>query len=285
MTELPRTFSFPVPGGPTVDRMGFGAMRVCGPGAWGEPDEPEDARALLRRVVELGVDFIDTADAYGPGTSETLLAEALHPYPAGLVIATKGGLTRPADRSWQRDGRPEHLRAACEASLGRLKTERIDLYQLHAVDEAVPFAEQVGTLARLQEEGKIAMVGLSNVSVAQLREARAIVPIASVQNRFNHGDQAHLEVVRECDRLGVAFLPWYPLGSGSLTAGKDPAIASVADELGAEPSQVALAWLLALSPVMLPIPGTSKLAHLESNVAAAELVLSDAQMDRLGRLG
>lgn len=279
----PSQLTFNVPGGPTVNRMGFGAMRVCGPGVWGMPDDPDAARALLRRVVELGVDFLDTADAYGPGTSEQLIAEALHPYPPGLIIATKGGLVRPDDRSWQRDGRPAHLREACEASLRRLKLERIELYQLHAPDERVPFADQVGTLAALRDEGKIAMVGLSNVSVAQLRAAREIVAIASVQNRFNHADQKHADVLAECERLGVAFLPWYPLGTGDLTDAGGP-LAAIARELDATPGQVALAWLLRLSPVIIPIPGTSKRAHLEENVAAAKLELGDEHMRRLGRL-
>ncbi len=277
------TQTFQLPGGPTVKRMGFGAMRVCGPGVWGMPDDPEAAKALLQRTLELGVNFIDTADAYGPGTSEELLAAALRPYPAGLVIATKGGLVRPDDRSWQRDGRPEHLRAACEASLRRLGVERIDVYQLHAPDERVPFADQVGTLAALRDEGKVAMVGLSNVSVAQLRAAREIVPIVSVQNRFNYADRKHAEVLAECDRLGVAFLPWYPLATGEL-AGSGSPLADVAGELDATPGQVALAWLLHLSPVVIPIPGTSKRAHLEENVAAAELELSEAHMRKLGRL-
>lgn len=274
-------FSFPVPGGPTVKRMGFGAMRLCGPRASGEPANRDAAKAVLRRALELGVNFIDTADAYGPEVNEGMIAEALHPYAPGLVIATKGGIVRPADKSWQSDGRPAHLREACEASLRRLRVERIDLYQLHAVDQNVPFADQVGALARLREEGKIAMVGLSNVSVAQLREARAIVAIASVQNRFNYADQKHADVLRECHGLGVAFLPWYPLATGDLTR-EGSALAAVAAELGATPGQLALAWLLHLSPVVIPIPGTSKIAHLEENVGAAQLELSDAQMRKLG---
>jgi len=263
--------------------MGFGAMRVCGPGVWGMPEDPDAARALLRRVVELGITFIDTADAYGPGTSEQLIAEALHPYPRDLVIATKGGLERPADRSWQRDCRPARLREACEASLRRLKIDRIDLYQLHAPDQRVPFVEQVHALAQLQDEGKIAMVGLSNVSVAQLRLALDIVPIVSVQNRFNFTDLGHVDVLAECERLGIAFLPWYPLATGDLTA-DGSALADVARELQATPGQIALAWLLHLSPVVIPIPGTSKRAHLEENVAAADLELGEQHMRRLGRL-
>jgi pyridoxine 4-dehydrogenase len=276
-------FTFPVPDAPTVHRLGFGAMRVCGPGVWGMPEDPEGARALLRRVVELGVNFIDTADAYGPATSEQLIGEALHPYGAGLVVATKGGLVRPPDKSWQRDARPEHLREACEASLRRLKTECIDLYQLHAPDEKVRFEDSVGTLARLREQGKIRMVGLSNISAEQLAVAREIVPIASVQNRFNFGDQKHTAVLAACDREGVAFLPWYPLATGDLTKAGS-ALAKVAAELDATPGQVALAWLLHLSPVVIPIPGTSKIAHLEENVAATKLELGEGHMRELGRL-
>lgn len=281
MLASAREFRFP--GGPTVHRMGFGAMRVCGPGIWGMPDEPDAARALLRRVVELGIDFIDTADAYGPGVSEQLLAEALHPYPEGLVIATKGGIVRPADRSWQRDGRPEQLREACEASLRRLKIERIDLYQLHAPDQQVPFVEQVQALAQLREQGKIAMVGLSNVSVAQLHMALDIVPIASVQNSFSYADLGHVDVLAECDRLGIAFVPAKPLATGDLTD-DDSLLGELAHELRATPGQIALAWLLHLSPVVIPIPGTSKREHLEENFGAVELELGEQHMRRLGRL-
>lgn len=266
--------------GPTIRRMGFGAMRITGPGVWGDPADPDAARALLRRVVELGIQLIDTADAYGPETSERLIGEALAPYPEGLIVATKGGLVRLADRSWQRDGRPEHLRAACEASLKRLQVECVDLYQLHAPDEKVRFADSVGELARLREAGKIRMVGLSNVGVAQLTEARGIVPIVSVQNRFNYGDRKHEVVLEACEQAGIAFLPWYPLATGDLA--RDAELAVVAHELGATPSQVALAWLLHRSPVICPIPGTSRVVHLELNLAAERLVLSDEQMQRLG---
>ncbi len=268
--------------GPTIRRMGFGAMRITGQGVWGDPADPEAARALLRRVVELGIQLIDTADAYGPETSERLIGEALAPYPAGLglVLATKGGLVRPADRSWQRDGRPEHLRAACEASLRRLKVECIDLYQLHAPDEKVRFADSVGELARLRTAGKIRMVGLSNVSVAELAEARAIVPIVSVQNRYNHADRKHEAVLDACERAGIAFLPWFPLATGDLTRDGSQ-LATVAQELNATPGQVALAWLLHRSPVMCPIPGTSRIPHLELNLAAERLELTEDQMRRL----
>ena len=275
------TYSFP--DGPTISRMGFGAMRICGRRAWGMPPNLADAQALLRRVVELGVNLIDTADAYGPETSERILAGALHPYAEGLIVATKGGIVRPPDKSWQTQGHPEHLRAACEASLTRLKLERIELYQLHAVDDDVPFEDSVGALARLREEGKIHMVGLSNVSAEQLARAAEIVPIASVQNRFNYGDQTHAPVLAACERRGIAFLPWYPLATGALTQ-EGSALAELAAELGVAPGQVALAWLLHLSPVMVPIPGTSKIAHLEQNVAAAQLELSEEHMAQLGRL-
>jgi aryl-alcohol dehydrogenase-like predicted oxidoreductase len=274
-------FTFPVPGGPTIKRMGFGAMRVCGRNAWGMSADPKAARALLRRVVERGVNFIDTADAYGPGTSEQLICEALHPYPEGLIIATKGGILRPPDKSWQSDARPEYLQTACEASLERLNLDCIDLYQLHAPDESVRFEDSIKALARLREQGKIRMVGLSNVSVAQLETANAIVPIVSVQNRFNLQDHKHADVLAACERMGIAFLPWYPLASGDLTK-QGAVVAEIASELGATPAQIALAWLLHLSPVMIPIPGTSKIAHFEENLAAAQLELSDAQMARLG---
>ncbi|HVI02099.1 MAG TPA: aldo/keto reductase [Enhygromyxa sp.] len=281
MPAIAREFAFP--GGPTVNRMGFGAMRLCGPDVWGKPDDSGAARVVLRRAIELGINFIDTADAYGPECNEEQIAEALHPYPEGLVIATKGGLVRPPDRSWQRDGRPVHLREACEASLRRLRCERIDLYQLHAPDPNVPFLEQVRALAQLRDEGLVAMVGLSNVSVAQLRLALDLVPIASVQNRFNYADFGHVDVLAECERLGVAFLPWYPLAVGQLVGTRSPLV-DVADELGATPWQVAIAWLLHLSDVVIPIPGTSQVAHLEENVAAAQLELSEQHMRKLGQL-
>jgi pyridoxine 4-dehydrogenase len=281
MPAIAREFVFP--GGPTVNRMGFGAMRLCGPDVWGVPADPEAARVVLHRAIDLGINFIDTADAYGPGCNEEMIAEVLHPYPPGLVIATKGGMVRPADRSWQRDGRPTHLREACEASLRRLRLSRIDLYQLHAPDPHVPFLEQIQTLAQLHDEGKIAMIGLSNVSVAQLRMALDIVPIVSVQNRFNYADFGHVDVLAECERLGIAFLPWYPLAVGELAGGKS-VLAEVAGELGVTPGQVAIAWLLQLSPVVIPIPGTSRLSHLEENVAAAQLELPEQHMRKLGRL-
>lgn len=268
-----------------VARMGFGAMRITGEGIWGEPASTKDARALLRQVLALGVNFIDTADSYGPEVSERLIAEALHPYPRGLLIATKGGIVRPSRGEWKPDGRPEHLRAACEASLRRLKTSQIDLYQFHRPDPAVPFEESVGELARLREEGKVRHVGLSNVSTKQLDDARRIVPIVSVQNRYNLVERSSDDVLAACEGLGIAFIPWGPLGRRAQENEKpDPrvvALQEIAKARGADTNQVALAWLLARSPVMLPIPGTSKPAHLEENVAAAALKLSKDEIARL----
>ncbi|MGZ4281625.1 MAG: aldo/keto reductase [Gaiellaceae bacterium] len=233
-----------------VGRLGFGAMRLCGPGVWGAPADPGNALRVLRRAVELGIALIDTSDAYGPEVNERQIAEALHPYPEGLVIATKGGFLRPGPGRWSPDGRPGHLREACEGSLRRLRLERIDVYQLHTPDPAVPLAESVGALRELRDEGKIRHVGLSNVSVAQLEEAERIVPIVSVQNRYNVDDREDEDVLEACEARGIPFLPWGPLGSGSL----DPVRA--------------LRFLLERSPVILPIPGTSSVEHLEENVRA-----------------
>ena len=269
--------TFRIGGDLEVHRLGFGAMRVTGKGIWGHPRDVEGARALLRRVVELGVDLIDTADSYGPEVSEYLLAEALHPYPRGLVIATKGGLVRGGPDDWQRDGRPAHLERALNNSLRRLRLERIDLYQLHAPDEKVPFEDQVGALARAREAGKIRHVGLSNVSVDHIERARRIVPIATVQNRYNLSDRKHETVLRHCEAQGIGFIPWYPIASGDLSGGTGP-IAEIAAKHEATPSQVALAWLLARSPVMLPIPGTSSIAHLEENLGASRLRLDDEDL-------
>jgi len=255
----------------SVQRMGFGAMRVTGAGVWGDPPDRGAAKALLRRALELGVTFFDTADSYGPEVSETIIAEALHPYPAGLVIGTKGGFTRPG-RSWRADGRPAHLRAALDGSLQRLRLVRIDLYQFHTPDPRVPFAESIGTLADAQRAGKIRHIGLSNVSVAQLAEAERLVEVVSVQNEYNLNDRTSDDVLAACTQRGIAFIPWYPLGAGAaLRATK---LKRVAARHGATPAQVALAWLLVRSPIMLPIPGTSAIAHLEENVAAATLRLS-----------
>ncbi len=266
-----------------VRRLGFGAMRITGDGIWGQPADREGAKAVLRRAVELGVNFIDTADSYGPEVSEELIAETLHPYPAGLVIATKGGLTRPGPGRWERDCRPEHLREACEGSLRRLRLERIDLYQLHAVDRRVPLEESVGALADLREEGKIARVGLSNVDAVELERAREIVPVVSVQNRYSVADRGSDPVVDRCEREGLAFIPWGPLGAPG--RGRNGVIGRVANAHGAGELQVALAWLLARSPAMLPIPGTSSVEHLEENLAAAALRLSEEEFGELSAAG
>jgi pyridoxine 4-dehydrogenase len=270
-------------GGPTVFRLGFGAMRITGPGVWGPPRDEAAVLALLRRVVESGVDFIDTADSYGPEVSETLIAKALHPYPPGLVIATKGGLTRPGPDRWVTDCRPEHLRRACHESLHRLRCQRIELYQLHAVDHRVPLEDSVGALADLQREGKIGHIGLSNVSSAQLARARRIVPIVSVQNHYNLRDRSSDALVDLCAAEGIAFIPWYPLAAGRLAGGRG-AIAEIGGHRGATPSQVALAWLLQRSPAMLPIPGTASLAHFEENLGAAAIDLADEELRSLAAL-
>jgi pyridoxine 4-dehydrogenase len=266
----------------TVNRMGFGAMRLTGHGIWGDPDDREGAKDVLRRAVELGVNFIDTAASYGPEINETLIAEVLHPYPEHLVIATKGGLTRPGPGEWQRDGRPETLRASLEGSLSRLRVDRVDLYQLHAVDPQVPLEESVGTLVELQREGKIRHVGLSNVDARQLAAAREIVTVVSVQNRYNLADRHSESVLEVCERSGIAFLPWFPLALGEL-ARSGGRLGQVARSRGATPAQVALAWLLRRSPVMLPIPGTSSVEHVEENIAAAGFELTDGEFADLSR--
>lgn len=266
----------------TVNRMAFGAMRLTGPGVIGEPADPANALAVLRRAVELGVNFIDTAASYGPHVSERQVAEALHPYPDDLVIATKGGLQHEIAGEWIRDGRPENLRASCEGSLQRLRVDRIDLYQLHAVDPRVPIEESVGALVELQREGKIRHVGLSNVDSRQLAQAREVATIVSVQNRYNLVDRHSESVLETCERDGIAFLPWFPLGFGDLTRGGGR-LADLAASRGVTQAQVALAWLLRRSPVMVPIPGTSLLEHLEENVAAASLELTDAEYAELSR--
>lgn len=263
-----------------VNRLGFGAMRITGDGIWGEPKDPQEARRVLRRAVDRGVNLIDTADAYGPEVSERLIAEALHPYPDGLVIATKGGFKRPGPDRWTEDGRPERLRAAVEASLRRLRLERIELYQLHRVDPKVAAEDQFGTLAELRDQGKIRHVGLSEVRIDQIESARAIVPVVSVQNRYNLTDRRWDGVLDYCEREGLAFLPWFPLDVGRL-AQAGGALTATAARHDATPAQVALAWLLRRSPVMLPIPGTSSVAHLEENLAAAALDLDDAEFESL----
>jgi aryl-alcohol dehydrogenase-like predicted oxidoreductase len=266
--------------GPTVRRLGFGAMRITGPGIWGEPEDPDECRRVLRRAVELGINLIDTAAAYGPEVSERLIAEALHPYPDDLVIATKGGLTRSGPNRWARDGRPEYLREACEGSRRRLRLERIELYQLHAVDPDVPFEDSLGALIELRDEGKIAHIGLSNVSVAELEQGLAMTEIATVQNRYNLTDRASEDVLDACTERGIGFIPWFPLATGSLARPGGP-LDDVARAHDATPGQVALAWLLARSPVMLPIPGTASVAHLEENVAAAQLRLDEDEVRAL----
>jgi pyridoxine 4-dehydrogenase len=269
-----------------VNRMGFGGMRLTGPGIWGRPRNEAEARRVLLRAVELGVNFIDTADSYGPHVNEELIASVLAPYPKGVIVATKGGLVRPGPDDWDRDARPAHLRAACEGSLQRLRVDRIDLYQLHAPDPQVPFEDSVGELAKLQREGKIRHIGLSNVRRSELERARRIVTVVSVQNRFNVLEHTHDDVLDYCTREGIAFLPWAPLGSGRYAEGSVSgplrALANVARRHGITTGQAALAWLLARSPVMLAIPGTSSVAHLEENVAAAEVRLTPEDLRELG---
>jgi pyridoxine 4-dehydrogenase len=265
-----------------VTRLGFGAMRITGSGIWGPPADRAETIRVLRRAVELGINFIDTADSYGPSVSEEIIAEALHPYPAGVVIATKGGFDRPGPNRWVENGRPEHLRSACEGSLRRLRLERIDLYQLHRIDPKVPADDQLGTLKALQAEGKIKHIGLSEVSVRQIQHAQTIVPIVSVQNRYSLADRGSEDVLEYCEKEKIAFIPWFPLAAGKLSGGESP-IVRVAERLKATPSQIALAWLLARSPVMLPIPGTSKVEHLEENVTAAGLKIDKNEMQELAR--
>ena len=265
----------------TVRRLGFGAMRLTGPDVWGPPRDRREAIAVLRRAVDLGVQLVDTADSYGPECNEELVAEALAPYPPGLVVATKGGWLRGGPGSWTPDGRPEHLRAACEASLRRLRIDRIDLYQLHVPDPKVPFAESVGALADLRAAGKIRHIGLSRVSLAQLDLAIEVVRVVSVQNRFNLLDRSGAEVLAVCQRRQLAFLPWRPLQGGELASGRHRAVAEIADRHGASPAQVAIAWLLARSPVMLPIPGSASRGHLQENIAGAGLRLDQEDIRRL----
>jgi len=264
----------------TVHRLGFGAMQLTGPGVWDEPADRAACIRVLQRAVEMGVDFIDTADSYGPEVSERLIREALHPYPDDLVIATKAGLTRQGPGQWLPVGRPEYLRQQCELSLRRLGLERIDLFQLHRIDPLVPSAEQFGLLADLVAEGKVAQVGLSQVGVEELAEAQAVVPVASVQNLFNLTDRSSEDVLERCQAEGLGFIPWFPIASGRLAAPGGP-VDDVVRDTGATPSQVALAWLLHKSPVMLPIPGTKSVAHVEENCEAATLGLTDAHMAAL----
>lgn len=263
----------------TVRRLGFGAMRITGPGIWGEPPDHDEAIAVLRRAVELGVNFIDTADSYGPFVSERLIAEALHPYPDDLVIASKGGLVRPGPGEWHTDGRPQHLRAACDESLQRLRLEQVPLYQLHRPDPRVPFDDSVGMLVNLKNEGKIRHIGLSNVTEAQLDQAMRLTPIVSVQNRYSRTDRSSEAMLDRCESEAITFLPWAPMEAGEI--GRDSAIVRIAAVHDATPHQVALAWLLARSPALLPIPGTGSVAHLEENLQAASLQLSPQEVAEL----
>jgi len=273
--------TFTIGGDLEVHRLGFGAMRITGDGIWGPPEDPEEAERLLRRVLERGVDLIDTADSYGPEVSEKLIAEALHPYPDGLLIATKGGLRRSGPGQWARDARPERLKECCEASLRRLKLDRIDLYQLHSPDNRVPLEESVGALKELRDEGKIRHVGVSNVSVEELERARAVVEVVTVQNRYNLEDRSSEDVLDACEAEGMGFIPWWPLAVGRL-AEPGGSLDRIAREHDATPAQIALAWLLARSPVMLPIPGTSSVEHFEENLAAADIELSPDEVAEIG---
>ena len=273
---------FSLGGDLTVNRLGYGAMQLTGPGVWGDPKDPEEAVRVLRRAVELGVNFIDTADSYGPFVSEQLIRKALHPYTDELVIATKGGFTRSGPGDWRAVGRPEYLRQQTELSLRHLGLERIDLYQLHRIDPKVPLAEQLGELALLQSEGKIRHIGLSEVSVQQIEEARRITGIVSVQNLYNLANRKSEDVLEYAERENLGFIPWFPMATGELARPGGP-LDGIAKEHGASPSQLALAWLLRRSPVMLPIPGTSSTAHVEENTEAARLTLTDAEFDALSK--
>ncbi len=294
MTQRPATASgtFTIGGDLTVYRLGFGAMRLTGPGIWGPPADKREAIAVLRRALELGVNLIDTADSYGPGVSESLIAEALYPYPKGLVIATKGGLLRTGPNQWPADGRPEHLREALEGSLRRLRLDHIDVYQFHRPDPKVPFEDSVGELAKMREAGKIRHVGLSNVTTDQLARAQKIVPIVTVQNHYNLAmrQSEHMtvaeseEMIDRCAREGIGFIPWSPLSFGEL-AHSGGALDQIAKRHNARPSQIALAWLLKRSSTMLPIPGTSSVKHLEENIVGATIRLSQEEFDAIDRAG
>ncbi|WP_225850851.1 aldo/keto reductase [Streptomyces sp. HPF1205] len=272
--------TFAIGGDLPVNRLGFGAMRITGPGVWGEPEDPAEAVRVLRRAVELGITLIDTADSYGPFVSERLIREALHPYPADLVIATKGGFTRSGPGDWRPVGRPEYLRQQTELSLRHLAVERIDLYQLHRIDPKVPLEEQLGELELLRQEGKIRHIGLSEVTVDQIEQARRITGIASVQNLYNLANRRSEDVLDYCERENLAFIPWYPMATGELARPGSP-LDAFAKRHEASPSQLALAWLLRRSPVTLPIPGTSRVAHLEENTEAARITLTDEEYEAL----
>jgi aryl-alcohol dehydrogenase-like predicted oxidoreductase len=276
--------TFTIGGGLTVNRLGFGAMRLTGKGVWGPPDDPDECIRVLQRAVDLGVNFIDTADSYGPFVSERLIRKALHPYPEGLVIATKAGLLRTGPDEWPVLGYPAYLRQECEMSLRRLRVDTIDLFQLHRIDDKFPAEDQIGELVKLQQEGKIRHIGLSEVNVDQLEAAKKTATIVSVQNMYNLSMRAAEPLLDKVTAEGIAFIPWFPLAAGPLAAADGP-LQRIADDHHASPSQLALAWLLKRSPVMLPIPGTSKVAHLEENVAAAEIELSDEEFDTLSKAG
>jgi len=276
--------TFNIGGDLPVNRLGYGTMRLVGEGAWGEPDNPEECRRVLRRAVELGVNLIDTADAYGPEIAERLICEALHPYPAGLVIATKGGITRQGPAKTEYVGRAGYLIQCVEMSLRRLKLDRIELYQLHRIDPRTPLEESLGALHRMQEQGKIRHIGLSEVTPAEIEEAQKIVPIVSVQNRYSLADRRHEQTLAWCEQRGIAFLPWYPMAAGKLLKPDHPfsqTLTQIATRYEASPAQLSLAWLLHRSPVMLPIPGTSKVQHLEENVAAASLQIGPDEWAQL----
>ena len=276
-----RTFAL---GGATeIQRLGYGTMQLTGAGVWGDPRDPEEAVRVLRGAVDAGVNLIDTADSYGPAVAEELIRTALHPYPEGLVIATKAGFLRPGPGDWRIFGRPDYLRQQVEVSLRRLGLERIELFQLHRIDRDYPLADQIGELAALRDEGKIRHIGLSEVTIEELEEARQTAEIASVQNRYNLADRASEALLDHCEAAGIGFIPWFPLATGELSKPGGP-LAALARETGTTPSQLALAWLLRRSPVMLPIPGTSQVAHLEDNLAAASVALTDEQFDVLAGL-
>jgi pyridoxine 4-dehydrogenase len=272
--------TFSIGGDLPVHRLGFGAMRITGPGIWGEPKDREEAKRVLKRLPDLGVNFIDTADAYGPEVSEILIAEALHPYPAGLVIATKGGFTRQGPNQWTVVGRPEYLRQCVEMSLRRLKLERIDLYQLHRIDPQVPVEDSLGELKKMQKEGKILHIGLSEVSVKEIERAQKAVAIVSVQNKYNIADRTHEGVLHFCEKHHLGFIPWFPMEQGKLNR-PGSVLERAATSHKATTAQIALAWLLHHSPVIMPIPGTSSVKHLEENMAAAELKLTDTEWQSL----
>ncbi|HXA49383.1 MAG TPA: aldo/keto reductase [Candidatus Acidoferrum sp.] len=283
MINAAATGTFTLGGDLKVNRLGFGAMRLTGPGIWGEPKDPEEARRVLRRAVELGVNLIDTADSYGPEVSERLIAEALYPYPKNLVIATKGGFTRQGPDQWAAVGRPEYLRQQLEMSLRRLRLERIELYQLHRIDPRTPLEESLGAMKEFQAQGKIRHIGLSEVTPQEIEQARKIAPIVSVQNLYNLSDRKHEAVVQYCEKHNLGFIPWFPVASGELARGRADALDEIARRHGITVAQLSIAWLLHRSPVMLPIPGTSSVKHLEENIAAAGVRLDEREWAELER--